>query len=985
MNLESQNIRVGVRIRPLSSREILERRKTVIHADEASSSIVSSQSQLQEARSFSFDHAFGPQSNSDDISTCVKRALDSCFEGYNASLLAYGQTGSGKTFTVQQMTASLASFLFQGVKDRIEQGKIECIVSASYIELYNEELRDLLIPAPPSQAAEFVLSSSQQGPFTSSSITIREHPNGEIFLEGASEIVVESEEQLLLLIGVGDAARSTAATALNERSSRSHSVLIINLTQQLPPDPETGELVIITGKLSIVDLAGSERTKKSKSEGSRMKEAVNINGGLSALGNVISALSENKKGAFIPYRDSKLTRLLQDSIGGNSMTTLIACVSPAEDSLDESLNTLKYAARAKNIKNQQRQNAISSGLTVEQRAFALLKQIVENVPVSQGLSMTLRELLEAARWSHEACVSVVQRLKQVLKCEQNVASDKSVNPSEIHSSEVVRLTQEVARLRADKDGLESRSRSIQHAVGNGLSVMSQLVADGQMSLESKEAVLAAIGSVSASSSHYLLSSQSSPGVSRSRLSSYPLDFSSGSKTKIEDGTLTDTQVMEAPPTDSDVQKISDEAAALRVRVVELEAELTSCTAELRQAKEDLDKDELIFASKMAEMAEMQKLIEARQEESASPSNPHPENEAEMDNQSWTKTHRHRYTDVSRSVGIPLDGEADDTVLFGEETEDGDDAGGEGNAAAEAAGRLVGALEEEVSAGRNRAMLEQEVAREREAHEAEKAAMMDRAAKMEAEIKEREALIERLQDSESRARATSDLYKHQLQEAQQELDLKVAEVEELQTELHSLLSDRVRTTEEKAALVSQCEERIAEANARLSALRKKLKEQEALIRASVETEGFGPAASRVERLRAELTKMKSQQDSLKKELMAKAAVGEKQAQARARELSALKKVRDAGQLSLRSIADPLLLSSPGCRGCQEAGEEARGRDAGTERSHSSQGGPTRDRPAENKRANVIICLKVRVQHPQSSSLDFWVSEERSGRPSQRPAS
>lgn len=304
---QSTNIYVCVRVRPLVARELLEGRKAMIHADEASNAIITSQTQLQEARTFTFDHCFGSESTGDDVSgKCMNRALDSLFEGYNSSLLAYGQTGSGKTFTISQLTAQLARFLFHGVADRTSQG-IECIVSASYIELYNEDLRDLLIPPQPAQASEFILSSSQQAlpPPSTPSISIREHPNGEIFLEGASEVVVESEEQLLLLIRVGEAARATGATALNEYSSRSHSVLVINLTQQLPPDPTTGELIIVTGKLHIVDLAGSERTKRSKSEGSRMKEAVNINAGLLALGNVISALSENKKGAYIPYRDSK--------------------------------------------------------------------------------------------------------------------------------------------------------------------------------------------------------------------------------------------------------------------------------------------------------------------------------------------------------------------------------------------------------------------------------------------------------------------------------------------------------------------------------------------------------------------------------------------------------------------------------------------------------------------------------------------------------
>lgn len=573
---------------------------------------------------------------------------------------------------------------------------------------------------------------------------------------------------------------------------------------------------------------------------------------------------------------------------------MIACVSPADDSLDESLNTLKYANRAKNIKNAPKQNSVSSGMSDEQRALALLKQIVENIPVSPGLSMTLRELLEASRWSHESCVAVIQRLKQALQCQPQESNPLS---AETAALEVLRLTEEVARLRADKDGLESRSRSIQQAVGNALTVISQQVVNGQISPESEQAVLEAIGGTSSASCYLLPASVHSSqalgvGVSPARISSFPLDFSSSaSKTKAnQDGSVLTSSVVVTAGRESD-----DEAAALRVRVAELESELLSTTAELKQAREDLDKDEVIFAAKMAEMEEMRKMVESqtveREEES-------PADDAEKAGSWLSNINRPRYTDGSRSAG------PDDTVLYDEDTEEGDEPSIErdGRAAAEAAGRLVGAIEAEAFAAKNRALLEQEVARERESHEAEKVVMKDKIGCLEAEIRDREVVIARLQGSESEARSARDRYKMQLQEAQQELDLKVAEVEELQVELHVLLSDKARTAEEKAALVAQCEDRIAEANTRLSALRKKLKEQEAMLRASVESEGLGPAASRVERLRMELTKMKAQQDGLKKELMAKDAAGEKQAQARARELNALKKVGPRA-----SILNPYILN------------------------------------------------------------------------------
>ena len=213
----------------------------------------------------------------------------------------------------------------------------------TFIEVYNEKLRDLLAP------------SSKQG-----SLRIRERPHGAIVISGAREVRVSSAEELLDQLEVGALARATGSTRMNKHSSRSHAIFTIIVEQQFSTTKDNSVLV---GKLHLVDLAGSERNKRTGNEGIRFKESVRINQGLLALGNVISTLgdqakrralrgrAQTKSSIHVPYRDSKLTRFLQDSLGGNARTLFVACVSPAASSFEETHGTLKYANRARNIKN----------------------------------------------------------------------------------------------------------------------------------------------------------------------------------------------------------------------------------------------------------------------------------------------------------------------------------------------------------------------------------------------------------------------------------------------------------------------------------------------------------------------------------------------------------------------------------------------------------------------------------------------------------
>eukprot|EP01062_Namystynia_karyoxenos_P017899 TRINITY_DN16627_c0_g1_i1.p1 TRINITY_DN16627_c0_g1~~TRINITY_DN16627_c0_g1_i1.p1 ORF type:complete len:904 (+),score=274.16 TRINITY_DN16627_c0_g1_i1:92-2713(+) len=273
-----------------------------------------------------------------EVFSHVEPLVSSFIGGCNATVLAYGQTGAGKTYTMGN-AAAIHSGPLAGVIPRALEAVFDmpdaagCSFSVSFLEIYNESLRDLLCQSPGRGEAP---------------LTVREGADGAIHVAGATPRRVRSAGEALQLLSLGDSARATAATQMNEASSRSHSIFTLHL-QRAAPHGRQGEVIV--SKFHMVDLAGSERNKRTGNTGSRFKESVGINSGLLALGNVISALSRRKAAAHVPYRDSRLTRLLQDSLGGTCRTVFIACVSPARVNVDETLNTLAYAGRARSITN----------------------------------------------------------------------------------------------------------------------------------------------------------------------------------------------------------------------------------------------------------------------------------------------------------------------------------------------------------------------------------------------------------------------------------------------------------------------------------------------------------------------------------------------------------------------------------------------------------------------------------------------------------
>ncbi|XP_045174185.2 kinesin-like protein KIF27 isoform X3 [Mercenaria mercenaria] len=364
--MQEVNVRVAVRVRPMLPKE-------KVGGDEMCVKIIPTTKQLilGKDRGFTFDEVLSPKATQEELYTlCVENLVKSIFEGYNATVFAYGQTGSGKTYTIGGGNISPVTEDEDGIIPRAVRQMFDTLsidksvnytVKVSYIEIYKEELRDLL---------ELNVDNKPD-------LHVREDDKGNTVIIGAREVECESLDEVMSLLETGSAARHTGATNMNEHSSRSHSIFTITIGQmwtendvlasKRKPDDDTDiiddEMIYSTdidkemthnmfGKFHFVDLAGSERAHKTGNVGDRFKESVHINSGLLALGNVISALGDpKKKSTHIPYRESKITRLLKDSLGGNAKTLMICCVSPSAANFDESLNALKYANRARNIRN----------------------------------------------------------------------------------------------------------------------------------------------------------------------------------------------------------------------------------------------------------------------------------------------------------------------------------------------------------------------------------------------------------------------------------------------------------------------------------------------------------------------------------------------------------------------------------------------------------------------------------------------------------
>ena len=332
---KSECVKVAIRVRPMNKHEIEQNSKLCVQVDVANST-VSVISDKNESKTFPFDYVYPMETTQREVYDQVAFPIvDSIFQGYNGTVFAYGQTGCGKTFTMMGIVTdpdlkgiipNAFSHIFGFIKTEGESKKF--FLRCSFVEIYNEEVRDLL-------------GNKDK------KLDIREDPKKGTILKDLTYVTIKNPTDIEKCLEKGNKNRHVGHTSMNDQSSRSHSLFTVYL--EIEEKAENGNSRIKSGKLNLVDLAGSERVGKTNATGQTFDEGKKINLSLTALGSVIDALSQNRK--YVPYKDSKLTRLLADSLGGNTKTVMFANISPASYNYDETLGTLRYASRAKLIKN----------------------------------------------------------------------------------------------------------------------------------------------------------------------------------------------------------------------------------------------------------------------------------------------------------------------------------------------------------------------------------------------------------------------------------------------------------------------------------------------------------------------------------------------------------------------------------------------------------------------------------------------------------
>ncbi|XP_052067157.1 kinesin-like protein KIF27 isoform X4 [Mytilus californianus] len=434
MSEQEVNVRVAVRVRPLLPKEKIAGEEMCVRIIPATNQLV-----LGKDRAFTFDHVLSSKTTQDEVyKSCIDPLVNGIFEGYNATVFAYGQTGSGKTYTVGDGISSFTDEEYgiipralKAIFDNMQSNTTtEFSVKVSYIEIYKEELQDLLD----------VDTSSKE-------LHVREDDQGNTVIIGAREVECESLDEIMSLLESGSSIRHTGSTQMNEHSSRSHSIFTVIVGQRwVEADvmagkrkpSESNEIIDddithnMFGKFHFVDLAGSERAHRTGNVGDRFKESVHINSGLLALGNVISALGDpKKKSTHIPYRESKITRLLKDSLGGNAQTLMICCISPSTSNFDESLNALKYANRAKNIKNKPIINRDVQSIRFEEmqcEIMALREELVKQRTTllsNGGQGFGLGDPVHMEKYVHDA--QQLERLeKQVVRLQTECSHYKMI-------------------------------------------------------------------------------------------------------------------------------------------------------------------------------------------------------------------------------------------------------------------------------------------------------------------------------------------------------------------------------------------------------------------------------------------------------------------------------------------------------------------------------------------------------------------------------
>ena len=409
----SETVKVAVRCRPLNEDEINDRRQSIITTDTTRREIIVKNPKAdsnESHKTFTFDQVYGIDSTQEQIyQDSAYSIVESVLEGYNGTIFAYGQTGSGKTYTMEGnlkkpqdrgIIPRAFDHIFEGLQ--ATSGK-QYLISCSFLEIYNEEIRDLL-------SANI-----------SNKLQLGEKKSGGFYVKNLTNFQVKDVQTMLQKFSEGAFSRATGATAMNPGSSRSHSMFTVTVERgEVSPD---GKSHIVVGKLNLVDLAGSERCSKTGATDVRFKEGVNINQSLVTLGNVISALTD-PSASYIPYRYSKLTRLLQDSLGGNTKTIMIANVGPADWNIEETLQTLRYANRAKNIKNKPKINEDPKDTMLKEYNNEIMKLRAQLMAIQSGKPINIGSLQLGENVEFVEKIVIVDDSEKINELQEKISREK---------------------------------------------------------------------------------------------------------------------------------------------------------------------------------------------------------------------------------------------------------------------------------------------------------------------------------------------------------------------------------------------------------------------------------------------------------------------------------------------------------------------------------------------------------------------------------
>ncbi|KAL2614181.1 hypothetical protein R1flu_025873 [Riccia fluitans] len=835
---EDSVVRVAVRARPLIEKEFVEKCQECVSYSQDGRQIV-----LGKDRRFTFDYVFPPAVGQEDVyNDCVKPLVESCIAGYNATVLAYGQTGSGKTHTMGcgNNTSLLEEELgilprairqlYESIDERCNQA--EFLVKCAFVEIYNEEVKDLLHPDTPSKL-----------------ISIREDANGDIILAGVKEEVVTNFDSMIRFLEHGSVFRTTGSTLMNEQSSRSHAIFTIIVEQRAIQEGVVGT-DCITAKFHLVDLAGSERAKRTGAVGLRFKESVTINCGLLALGNVISALGdERKRGHHVPYRESKLTRLLQNMY----------------DSLHQALQVELLNARMKSMGREPvtGQQSLETLLQDEShRQF--LDEIRSRADASSNVSNELLSVHRKSREREQECI----KLKHDMKTSETL---------------IRKLQEELLELRTERDHYQLKLDEVNTEMASLIRLLPDWDTAGGIA-SSQRAYLVEMtkrlaGEVDADS-HGTEQPCLSPNENRGE---FPASAGGPQRIATDKGSY-----FEDTPTGVGTSSSGRTASRGTRNVINqhlrsiqiLEEQLAAKEIDLRardealmEAKEDLARDEMIFAEKMKEIkalktlardlaSEKQDLLQKLEHDAEIISRMSEEALAKNDqlarlNSSLEAMQSERVDPypTSRTISSarsktdydfrPNVGYLQDSESFEAAEEDEKE-------------RL---LNEKITIEEQKSRLEEDVRQQTREFKRSKQIMDKQLQELAMSIQQKEQLIQELARNEAEAKHLTQQYESRMLELEAEMRRKEEEVETLKKELDAIDKNAARGLEENKQLREQYEEKVKKITSQLLALKKQRWEQESqrLERQKAKSE------VKVQNLQHEITRMRAQQDSLKKKM------------------------------------------------------------------------------------------------------------------------